>query len=394
MRTQFKINRGYTAHEHIDDFGIINMNGRIYDPVLARFLSLDPYVQAPDFTQGFNRYAYCLNNPFKYTDPTGEVFVIDDFIAAVAIGAIINTWVNIATNNIHSAGDFFMSVAIGGLSGAAGYGAGLGVSMALGGSSGFWAGGITGAAGNAAGSFVNGSANAWANGANFWDGMLSGLKSAGIGAVTGFITGGFTGGIRAKANGGNFWTAEGMVHEQTAKGAFNEPIKLGEGMRYDNQYAQEFSNAEFPKLGKGVVTDLYADGTLPSTDYKYVGEYVVGHHSGPNEYVNGMTVHNGTTFWGKSKGSTVYLMKSAFTSRGQLIEIMGHEYIHAAFNYYGRFNPDRQHAVAYQWSYNIAQKYNLSSVWYKQQYTYYNGLNGGMYPYTLKSIKAIFPYSW
>ena len=48
------------------------MNGRIYDPVLARFLSPDPYVQAPDFTQSYNRYAYCWNNPFKYEDPTGE----------------------------------------------------------------------------------------------------------------------------------------------------------------------------------------------------------------------------------------------------------------------------------------------------------------------------------
>ncbi|MDR0828845.1 MAG: FG-GAP-like repeat-containing protein [Prevotellaceae bacterium] len=64
--------RGYTGHEHLTALGLINMNGRIYDPTLARFLSPDPYVQAPDFSQGFNRYSYCLNNPFKYTDPTGE----------------------------------------------------------------------------------------------------------------------------------------------------------------------------------------------------------------------------------------------------------------------------------------------------------------------------------
>jgi RHS repeat-associated protein len=64
--------RGYTFHEHIPNFGLINMNGRMYDPVLARFLSPDPYVQMPDFSQSFNRYAYCLNNPFKFTDPSGE----------------------------------------------------------------------------------------------------------------------------------------------------------------------------------------------------------------------------------------------------------------------------------------------------------------------------------
>ncbi|MDD4489577.1 MAG: RHS repeat-associated core domain-containing protein, partial [Paludibacter sp.] len=63
---------GYTGHEHLVALNLINMNGRVYDPVLARFLSPDPYVQAPDFTQSFNRYAYCLNNPFKYVDPSGE----------------------------------------------------------------------------------------------------------------------------------------------------------------------------------------------------------------------------------------------------------------------------------------------------------------------------------
>ena len=48
------------------------MNGRLYDPLLGRFLSPDPYVQMPDFSQNYNRYSYCLNNPLKYTDPDGE----------------------------------------------------------------------------------------------------------------------------------------------------------------------------------------------------------------------------------------------------------------------------------------------------------------------------------
>jgi RHS repeat-associated protein len=68
----FEFHRGYTGHEHLPEFGLINMNGRMYDPILGRFLSPDPFVQMPDFSQNFNRYAYCLNNPFKYTDPSGE----------------------------------------------------------------------------------------------------------------------------------------------------------------------------------------------------------------------------------------------------------------------------------------------------------------------------------
>ena len=64
--------RGFTGHEHLMFGRLINMNGRMYDPVMSSFLSVDNYVQAPDFSQSFNRYAYCLNNPLKYTDPTGE----------------------------------------------------------------------------------------------------------------------------------------------------------------------------------------------------------------------------------------------------------------------------------------------------------------------------------
>jgi len=66
------LGRGYTGHEYLPWFGLINMNARLYDPALGRFLSPDPYVQTPDFTQSFNRYSYCINNPLMYTDPTGE----------------------------------------------------------------------------------------------------------------------------------------------------------------------------------------------------------------------------------------------------------------------------------------------------------------------------------
>ena len=74
------IGRGYTSHEHLPWFGLINMNARLYDPVLGRFLSPDPFVQAPDLSQSFNRYAYAMNNPFRYTDKSGEFFIIDDWI--------------------------------------------------------------------------------------------------------------------------------------------------------------------------------------------------------------------------------------------------------------------------------------------------------------------------
>ena len=78
------LHRGYTGHEMLSEFDIINMNGRLYDPVLGRFFSPDNYVQMPDNSQSFNRYSYCLNNPLKYTDPSGNLFGIDDAIIAFA----------------------------------------------------------------------------------------------------------------------------------------------------------------------------------------------------------------------------------------------------------------------------------------------------------------------
>ncbi|GAB4450518.1 MAG: hypothetical protein OHK0036_09340 [Bacteroidia bacterium] len=76
--------RGYTGHEHLPEFGLINMNGRLYDPQLARMLSPDNFVQDATSTQGFNRYSYVLNNPLKYKDPSGEVYLLDDLIVGAA----------------------------------------------------------------------------------------------------------------------------------------------------------------------------------------------------------------------------------------------------------------------------------------------------------------------
>lgn len=80
------LRRGYCGHEMLNEFNLINMNGRIYSPYVGRFLAPDNYVQAPDNTQNFNRYSYCLNNPLKYTDPSGDFFgftifnVVTDFL--------------------------------------------------------------------------------------------------------------------------------------------------------------------------------------------------------------------------------------------------------------------------------------------------------------------------
>jgi RHS repeat-associated protein len=39
--------RGFTEHQHLDEIGVIHMNGRVYDPLMGRFMSADPMVEAP-----------------------------------------------------------------------------------------------------------------------------------------------------------------------------------------------------------------------------------------------------------------------------------------------------------------------------------------------------------
>jgi RHS repeat-associated protein len=173
------LGRGYTGHEHLPWFGLVNMNARLYDPALGRFLAPDPYVQMPDFSQSFNRYSYCLNNPLRYTDPTGEWALIDDLIAAV-VGGIVNVVVNAIQGNIHSIGQGFALFGVG----AAGTWAGLYAGPLA-------AGAIIGA-GN---SFVNqgfGAEGKWNwNNINPEQILMSGLMGAGMsylgGQVSGFI---------------------------------------------------------------------------------------------------------------------------------------------------------------------------------------------------------------
>jgi RHS repeat-associated protein len=69
--TGLATDRGYTMHEHLDEMGIIHMNGRVFDPLIGRFMSADPFIQAPGNLQSYNRYSYVMNNPLAYTDPSG-----------------------------------------------------------------------------------------------------------------------------------------------------------------------------------------------------------------------------------------------------------------------------------------------------------------------------------
>ena len=187
------------GHEILNEFNLINMNGRVYDSVLGRFLSPDKYVQEGDNSQNYNSYSYCLNNPLKYADPSGNVFVLDDFIAITAMGAMMG-----AMNAAMSDKPIWKGALLGAASTAATYGIGsifngvgtFGHELLR-----------AGAHGLSSGVF-----NAL-NGDNFWNGLISGAASSGIGSYaqsvnlnTGLMVASTTtmGGIVAWATGDDF----------------------------------------------------------------------------------------------------------------------------------------------------------------------------------------------
>ncbi len=66
---------GYTGHDMDADTGLTYMQQRYYDPVIGRFLSVDPAPANPENGGNFNRYWYANNNPYRFVDLDGRVGV-------------------------------------------------------------------------------------------------------------------------------------------------------------------------------------------------------------------------------------------------------------------------------------------------------------------------------
>jgi len=227
--------RGYTGHEMLPQFGIINMNGRLYDPILGRMLSPDPYVQMPDYSQNFNRYAYVLNNPLKFTDPSGE------FVHLI-VGAVIGGYLGYIHGDMSGAEGLSLAghIAVGAIAGAASGGVGAGVSSVLGGGSfgagfvgtssyaattSFYSGFMIGASSGFTGGFINGTGTSLLHGNNFGDAVLDGTKQGFIGGVSSGITGGLGGGINAALDGRHF------LHGGPKAKIYRSPIHNNHGKR-------------------------------------------------------------------------------------------------------------------------------------------------------------------
>jgi RHS repeat-associated protein len=71
----------FTDQEKDKETGLYNYDARNYDPISGGFVSPDNIVPDWYVAQSLNRYAYCVNNPLKYTDPDGHIHI------GVAFGA-------------------------------------------------------------------------------------------------------------------------------------------------------------------------------------------------------------------------------------------------------------------------------------------------------------------
>ncbi len=85
-----KTKQGFTGHDEEDQFGLVNMKGRLYDPRIARFTTTDPIIASVYNGQTFAAYSYVLNNPLTLIDPTGfapdtTIPIINDAIEQTVI---------------------------------------------------------------------------------------------------------------------------------------------------------------------------------------------------------------------------------------------------------------------------------------------------------------------
>ena len=304
------IDRGYTSHEHLYTVELIHMNGRLYDPLLRRFLNADENIQDPTNTQSYNKYGYVINNPLMYNDPSGEIWAAGFFLSYVVpviygaiVGAVISGSIYIIKSLVTgnwSWGGFGKSLLIGAVTGAI-------------------SGGI--------------SATYTATGFN--------------GAVVmGSINGGLGGGVDALLNGKNFATGfykGGLIGAAT--GAVSYTISFFSQSRYS-----ELTKAEYDKLGisesgepldpsvatlKKMYKDNGWDKMNTGAKQFYVDKVSNRYTKSGDLYLNPegkeVIAYTRRNFW-DGNTSSISFSKHAFGSKIKLGLTMMHELAHSTIN--------------------------------------------------------------
>ena len=262
------LTRGYTGHEHLDKFGLINMNGRMYDAVIGRMLSPDNFVQDPFSTQFFNRYSYCGNNPLKYTDPDGEWI---QFLLGGIMGGI-NGYMLADAKGLTGWDKFGYTLA----------GAGIGVATA---GIGTWASSALGT--GAAATIGSGSIAGGFNSLAF--AQLSGNhKNEGLG----FVTGGISGGLQGAIGGGG--------------GAFAGGAAAGIAGSYFNGERDAGNLLVSGAIGGGFSFGAYhLSGAMQYAKYKNSGVTFDGHSLSYRQFMGMSADFQRSEFWEREFGGVL-----------------------------------------------------------------------------------------
>jgi hypothetical protein len=237
-------------------------------------------VQAPEDWQNYNRYGYCLNNPLKYTDPSGEFWHI-------IIGAVVGGAMNLAMNWNNCDG-FWQYVTAFGV-GAAGGAATAAVGGTDGGSS-FLA--ITGTAA-ASGALTSGTNSVIAQTGN----NFSGMNRVDLGQVgESFIIGGLSGLAGMSAG---YWAANSSmlvnhINSPIARSAIVSPLAAGSG---------HIAGGTMAGLLRGQSFDAAFENSFDGIGKSMLIGTAVGISTTVGmSYAKGMNPLNGKTLWPKNDG--------------------------------------------------------------------------------------------
>jgi RHS repeat-associated protein len=313
--------RGFTGHEMMPEFALINMNARLYDYIVGGMLSPDNLTHPG--TQGLNRYSYAFNNPLKYIDPSGNQSIPEFFgfhnglqLARVAIPTII---IGAVSGGIANA-----------IVGAAYVAAG-----------GFYAGAVIGAISGGIGGFLTSVTTDVLNGNPVnWEHAFTGAL---FGALSGALIGGFTAGFKAQWDGQDFWN--GRTERLSAKvaRAVGEDVTGGSKISLNeakeiNKKATEILMETMKKNRPNLNTEGSAISIVRPMDMSdgstELGELLF----------NGKTTNlNAAIANSARKGISAHINISvkALTSKEQFMEVLLHEIDHledfASGNFYNRY---------------------------------------------------------